>query len=174
MGTGKSTLGPAVADSLGWTFVDLDRIIASEAGRTIPEIFAEEGEQGFRRRESEALERVAGMEDVVVGLGGGTILDPANRERLLGTGMLVCLTARLATLVQRVLSGPMDRPLLHDEHGHALEGAALIDRIRTLLRERSAAYAAAHVMVETDEGSVEETASMIVEAVRADTRTPAG
>jgi len=174
MGTGKSTLGPAVADRLGWTFVDLDQVITSEAGRPIPDIFTDEGEPGFRRREREALERVAAMEDVVVSLGGGTILDPTNRERLLETGMVVCLTARLATLVHRVLSGPMDRPLLNDENGRALEGAALVDRIRSLLRERSAAYAAAHVMVETDDGSVEETATMIVEAVRADTRAPAG
>lgn len=166
MGTGKSTLGPAVARSMGWEFVDLDEVIVQEAGRSIPAIFAEEGESGFRSREREALEHVSGLERVVVGLGGGTVLDSANRKRLVETGMLVCLTARLATLARRVLSEQAVRPLLQDDGGRMLEGTALTDRIKALLLQRTTAYAAAHVTVETDDASVEETADRIIEAVR--------
>lgn len=167
MGTGKSTLGPAVAQALGWEFVDLDDVIVREAGRPVPDLFAAEGEEGFRRREREALARVTRLEKVVVGLGGGAVLDPESRSLLLGTGTLVCLTARLSTLVTRLLSEAPIRPLLQDDGGRALEGDALAERIRALLLERKTAYASAHVTVDTDNGSIEETVGRIIDAVRA-------
>ncbi|MBX3173560.1 MAG: hypothetical protein KF709_04065 [Gemmatimonadaceae bacterium] len=84
-GAGKSTVGPLVAAALGWTFVDLDAEIEREAGKSVPEIFAAEGEAGFRRREREATARLANRRQVVVAPGGGWMLDPANRGAL-GSG----------------------------------------------------------------------------------------
>ncbi len=172
MGTGKSTLGPALARALGWEFVDLDDVVTLEAGRAIPDIFADEGEAGFRHRERQALEHVSGRERIVVGLGGGTVLDPVNRTRLVETGILVCLTARLATLVGRILSDPSVRPLLQDDGGRALEGGDLIERIRVLMQERTTAYASAHVTVETDDASIEESVDRIIGGVRAAAEEP--
>lgn len=166
MGSGKSTVGPAVAEALGWTFIDLDDAVVRAAGRPVPEIFEQEGEEGFRRREHDALMDAARREHVVVALGGGAIVDPVNRALVLETGVLVCLTARLVTLAERLTATASNRPLLKDGRGAVLEGEALVDRIRGLLLVRRAAYDAAHVAVDTDDGPAVESARRVIEAVR--------
>src|ERR1700683_4779598 len=75
MGSGKSTVGPLLARQLGWKFVDADDVIAAEAGATIPEIFAREGEAAFRERERAAIARLASEDALVLALGGGAIED---------------------------------------------------------------------------------------------------
>src|SRR5688572_33287316 len=92
MGAGKSSVGALLAERLGRPLVDLDRAIERAAGRSIPELFASEGEAGFRKREREALEAVAGQR-LVVALGGGAAAQPGAVERLLATGTLVYLRA---------------------------------------------------------------------------------
>ena len=84
MGSGKSTVGRIVADELGWEFVDLDRTVAERAGLSIPEIFESYGEYHFRNIERQALLVVLdGPEESVVACGGGVVIDPRNRTRLL-------------------------------------------------------------------------------------------
>ena len=75
MGSGKTTVGPLVAERLGWTFVDVDDVIVAEAGTTIPEIFRSEGETEFRRRERETIKKLAQCDGIVLALGGGAIED---------------------------------------------------------------------------------------------------
>lgn len=83
MGSGKSSVGRALARSLGWDFVDLDRAIEREAGRTIPEIFAESGEQHFRELEHRVLlDALEDRAERVVACGGGVVVRPDNREHL--------------------------------------------------------------------------------------------
>jgi shikimate kinase len=83
MGSGKTTVGRSLARKLGWEFVDLDRTIAKEAGRTIPEIFEYSGEECFRDLERRALlDALDGARERVIACGGGIVVRPENRERL--------------------------------------------------------------------------------------------
>ncbi len=75
MGAGKSTVGVCLAEILGWRFLDLDNLIESGCGQTVPEIFREHGESYFRARERQELERLSGEKRVVLALGGGSIED---------------------------------------------------------------------------------------------------
>ena len=75
MGSGKTTVGPLVAQRLGWSFVDVDDVIAAEAGLAIPKIFQRKREEAFRERERAAIARLAGGEGLVLALGGGAIED---------------------------------------------------------------------------------------------------
>ena len=113
--SGKTTLGAALAASLGVEFVDLDAAIAAAAGRGIPAIFAAEGEAGFRRRESEALAAVVashGGSRRVVALGGGALLSDSNRALCESSGTVLCLdTPPGEELARRLADKPSSRPL---------------------------------------------------------------
>ena len=148
MGTGKTVVGTIAARLLGRPFVDVDAEIAGRAGRSVPAIFAAEGEDGFRRREREAVAALAAREGQVVATGGGVLLDPANRAALADTGTLVLLTATPAALAAR-LADQTDRPLL--------AGATdLPARIAELLAARAEAYTACdHTIDTTDLAAVE-------------------
>ena len=117
MGSGKSTVGRIVSDRLGWDFVDLDTEIECRSGRPIPAIFEEDGEEAFRRIETEALREqvslVCSGRPRVVALGGGTFAFEKNREILDGAGLSVWLDADCDLLWSRV-SGDANRPLARD------------------------------------------------------------
>lgn len=104
-GAGKSVVGPLVAERLGWTCRDLDTIIATQRGKTIREIFEQDGEESFRRSESRALEEVCSSGRQVVATGGGIVLRAENR-RLLRSGPVIWLTADAATLWARLQADP--------------------------------------------------------------------
>jgi shikimate kinase len=155
MGTGKSAVGPLVARALGYTYVDLDREVEQAAGATVPQIFAREGEAGFRRREAEALDAVSARDRCVVATGGGAVLSSTNRERMARTGHVVCLTASPAAIVRRTRRGRSRRPLLAGT-------GSLESRVRNLLAERSVYYAECHHMVDTTGRPVAAVAKEIV------------
>jgi shikimate kinase len=111
MGSGKSTVGKAVAETVGAVFYDTDEMVVDEEERTIAQIWADEGEEGFRRREARAVQSVP--EDAIVAGGGGVVLDPANRETMARSGKVVWLRADAATLTER-LQGATGRPLLSE------------------------------------------------------------
>lgn len=123
MGVGKSTVGRLLAERLGGTFVDTDAVVATEAGCSIPELFAEEGEQGFRRREAEVCLRMLASPITVVSLGGGAVESVSVREALSVVPHVVWLRARTETLLARLGSGD-GRPLLADDPQGALETLA--------------------------------------------------
>ncbi len=112
MGSGKSTVGKLVAQNLGFTFADTDHLIIESAGRSIPEIFAAEGEAGFRQRETEALRSLAGRQRLVIATGGGIVTQPANLPLLRQLGAVVWLDAEPERLHRRIAHS-QDRPLLH-------------------------------------------------------------
>jgi shikimate kinase len=120
MGAGKTTIGRMVADRLGWVYLDSDAEVEATTGRTVPEIFAAEGEQAFRAKETEVLRDALRQEHVVVSVAGGAVLDPANRELLRASGKVVWLRAQVSTLARRVGDGT-GRPLLGDDPAAALE-----------------------------------------------------
>lgn len=152
MGVGKSAVGPLVAARLGLPFVDLDERVATAAGDTLAGVFAAEGEAGFRRREGEALDRVAGAA-AVVACGGGVVLSPENVARLRESGLVVWLDAPSAVLRERVGMGE-GRPLLAGAPG---------ERLDQILRARQEAYAAAaHHRVDTAGRAPDEVAEEVV------------
>ena len=155
MGTGKSTVGRAVAERAGVPFVDLDDLVVDRAGRSIPEIFAALGEPAFRRLEAEALAHVLQGPPHVVALGGGALLDRDRRRHALARARIVTLSARPETIAGRVAGH--GRPLLD-------VAADRLARIRDLLALRADAYAEAHATVVTDGRSVDAIAAEVVDA----------
>lgn len=150
MASGKSTVGPLVADELDLDFVDLDDHIESDAGHSIPEIFAREGELGFRQRETKALWDVSRRDGVVVALGGGATVDPNNRDYAKEHGLLVYLKVDAETILDRVADEADHRPLLQDDDGAPLDRVAMQKRIERLLSERRSAYEQSHATVDAD------------------------
>ena len=165
MGSGKTTVGPRVAARLGQPFLDLDRLIRAHDGRSIPQIFAEEGEAGFREQEADFLRKTADTEDLVVALGGGALVDADNRAFAKEHGRVIYLEVSPATIVERVGEEAEQRPLLQDEEGTPLAGAALLTRIESMLDERRESYEAAHATVDANQ-LVEAVETAVVETVQ--------
>jgi shikimate kinase len=155
MGSGKTTVGPLVAERLGWTFVDVDDVIAAEAGSTIPEIFRSEGETEFRRREREVIFKLLDKSQLVLALGGGAIEDAMTRERLIMNPetLLVHLEVRLETTLARCKGTEHLRPVLADEAN-----------LRERYERRLPLYRMAHVSIAVDGLSPAEVAVAIVNA----------
>ncbi len=101
-GTGKTTVGRMLAERVHWTFVDADAHLEQTAGRSIKEIFALEGEAGFRDRESRNLRALAGRSRCVIATGGGIVLADENRRLLRDTGFVVWLTAPVEVVASRI------------------------------------------------------------------------
>jgi 3-dehydroquinate synthase len=104
-GAGKTTTGMLLADRLGWRLLDTDAMIESQAGRTVAQIFREEGEDAFRQREAEALQTAATQEQVVVATGGGAVISATNRSLMRQQGLVVYLATAIDTAWQRVMGG---------------------------------------------------------------------
>ncbi len=111
MGAGKTTIGKLLARRLGRNFVDSDQRIEERTGVKIPVIFDIEGEQGFRRRESQVLEELSKQPDLVVATGGGVVLSEANRTCLTRSGLVVYLCLPPQMLWERTRQDK-NRPLL--------------------------------------------------------------
>jgi shikimate kinase len=143
-GTGKSTVARLLAERLRWDWIDADALLEARAGMTIRQIFAAEGETGFRERESLVLAELGGKERHVIATGGGVILRPANRQLIQAGGLVVWLTADPATIWDRLQSDATTanrRPTL------TVGGRAEIEQ---LLREREPYYrACAHIAADT-------------------------
>jgi len=110
-GSGKSTIGRLLAARLGLPFTDLDAVIVEMAGRPIPQIFAEEGELGFRAREKQAFADMAARPRHVIALGGGALLNPECRALAESNGVVLCLACTLEALCHRIDNAPGSRPL---------------------------------------------------------------
>jgi shikimate kinase len=150
MGSGKTTVGHLLAERLGWTFHDLDDEIERRTGMTVPQIFAEKGEEAFRRQESAALASLLGKQHMVLALGGGAPETFANQLMLEQTPhtAVVYLAAPLETLVARCERQAEDReatarPLLS-------EAAARFQR-RHPVYERMATHCVTTTEMEADE-----------------------
>jgi shikimate kinase len=158
MGSGKSTVGPLLAQRLGWSFIDVDDVIEAEAGVPIAELFARHGEAAFREREQATIAHLHTAGDAqVLALGGGAIEHPATRELLLtapGT-ILVHLEVELATTLARCSGTEHIRPILADE-------ANLASRYQ----RRLPLYRTAHVSIAVDALTPEEAVDAILRASR--------
>ena len=140
MGSGKSTVGPHVAQRLERPFVDLDDVIEADAGRSVAEIFSSEGEAGFRDRESRCLQRALAGDGSVVAVGGGAPMRQENWARIRDSNCVVALMAEPDELARR-LNGSTERPLLQRNGSSA---------ISSLLPNRLPRYLEADLIVRTD------------------------
>ena len=137
-GSGKSTVGRLLAEQLGWTFVDTDALIESQAGSTIADVFATEGEAGFRAREGEAIVQITQDIRQVIAVGGGAVTDRRNVERLRGAGKVIWLTAPPEVLWQRISRDERSGTTRPD-----LTPAGGLDEVRAVLAGRQDIYRAA-------------------------------
>lgn len=131
MGSGKSTIGPVLADHLGYRFVDIDTLIERVSGCSIAEIFSDYGEGEFRQRESATLQSVASWHSLVVATGGGVVLKPQNWG-IMRQGVVIWLNCPKQLLLRRLARDPSSRPLLN--------GSDLEEKVKQLLTQRECYY----------------------------------
>ncbi len=157
MGSGKSTVGPLVAQRLGWAFLDVDDVIEAQAGATIAEIFALHGEAAFRDREHATIALLATGDALVLALGGGAIEREATRTLLLGdpATLLVHLEVELATTLARCGGTEHTRPVLADEANLAAR-----------YQRRLPLYRTAHVSIAVDALTPDQIADAVLRAAR--------
>ena len=156
-GTGKSSVGERVAMALGWKLVDMDSVLEAQAGKSVPRIFAEDGEAAFRQREKELLERICQESEQVISTGGGVVVDEENRNLILARGLVVCLEASPETICRRLSdegNSGTERPLL--------SGPDPLERIRRLKAERQGFYSIAHHTIDTEDLTLHEVATAVV------------
>jgi len=158
MGCGKSTVGHLLADRLGMTFLDLDSYLEREAAMSVSDIFASEGEDGFRRREHDACVTLGRREGLVLATGGGAVLRDDNVEALKQNGVLVWLSVSPLTVVAR-LKDDTSRPLLQREDKD--------EAIRALLEARAPLYTRAADLTVGADGNPDDTADAVIEALTA-------
>ncbi len=168
--TGKSQAGRKVAERLGWEFIDTDDEITRRAGKSIPRIFAEEGEEHFRKLEREVLREACEGERRVISTGGGAILFPENRELMRNSGIIICLEAKPETIYRRLLkdaeegSEKVVRPLL--------SGPDPLGRIYRLKQYRQPFYGIADWTVHTDNLTLDEVCEEIIRGFEYARRKP--
>jgi len=153
MGTGKSSVGRAVADSLHFTFLDTDHVIEARADKSIKDIFAQDGEPVFRDLEARIVEELTHRSKTVISTGGGLPTREANLNSLKSHALVLCLWASPEAIYERVRDHS-HRPLLNDPDPLA--------RIRDLLAVREAYYRQADVLVNTEMRSIREVAMQVL------------
>ncbi len=130
MASGKTTIGRHLAERLGWRFYDADHEIEARSGVSIPYIFEQEGEAGFRARETQMLAELTSLDGVVVATGGGAPMFEINR-RLLARGLVIQLASSISDIIERTR---------HDTGRPLLAGEDRVDRIRKIMLERGPVY----------------------------------
>lgn len=154
MGAGKSRFGSVLAKRLGFRHIDTDREIEKAEQRSIPKIFEESGEAGFRKAESRALSEALKASQVVVSAGGGAVTVPGNCALLKDTSFVIWLRASLEAVLERTQGSP-SRPLLNveDPRGTVLR----------LMKEREPLYAAcANAQIQNDGGELGDRAEELI------------
>lgn len=157
MGVGKTAVGQRAAARLGARFVDTDQLIEQRTGRAIADIFATDGEAYFRRLERELVKELAAEQDRVIATGGGVVLDPNNLRDLGRTGVVICLWAEPAAILQRTQ---------HHTHRPLLQGPEPARRIAELLAQRAPLYRAIPLRVDTTLTTVDENVEAVLAIYR--------
>lgn len=157
MGTGKTTIGRAVAYRLKYQLLDSDHEIERQEDRTVAEIFDEQGEDHFRELERRFIDKGHAETNCVVACGGGLVVQPGMLDKLQKKGVVVCLHASLETILQRT-SANRNRPLLHVDDP--------MDRLRNLYAEREPIYRRAGAVILTDHRPTSDIISHVMRVYR--------
>ena len=131
MASGKSTIGPILANTLGWNFFDLDRLIEEVASKSIRQIFEENGEDYFRELETKTLRKTSELEDYIIALGGGTVAYQINLEVIKSAGYLIYLESSPEETYKR-LRFKRDRPALLFDGEEEPSKAEFMEKINSL------------------------------------------
>jgi len=162
--TGKTRVGRAVAEKLGWTYVDTDDEIVRLAGKPIPDIFGQDGEERFREYERDVLRRVCVEKEHVISTGGGAVVNATNREIMMDSGVVVCLEAQPATIYARLRKDAEENP--GQEIRPLLQHPDPLKRIEYLKSVRQPYYDLCDWAVHVDNLSVEEAADEVIRGWR--------
>ncbi|MHA1147047.1 MAG: shikimate kinase [Promethearchaeota archaeon] len=158
MATGKTTIGEILVSHLGtdYKFIEMDQMIIEDAGKSIPEIFAEDGEIRFREYEIAACKKASMMHKVVISCGGGVVLNKINIDYLKKNCNIILLTADAETIYKRAMKdGPETRPVINKEDPKT--------EIHNVLSFREPFYkAAAEITVDTSQKTIEEIVNEIL------------
>lgn len=161
MGTGKTAVGKVLAEKLGRKFVELDSLIEQKAGKSIPDIFQQDGEADFRELEIEVTKEVSKDKNLVIACGGGIVLNKINIDRLRQQSRIVYLTASLGVILKRVSGEAGERPLL--------KAASRALNIRELLGFRKPFYeGAADIIINTSKLDINSVAEQIINKLKDD------
>ena len=174
MASGKTQAGRLLAQRIGWPMIDADDEIVKRAGKSIEEIFRDGGEDAFREAEREVFKDLCSGQGQVVAAGGGAFVDPQNRDRMLASGTVICLSARPETIHRRIYGSggtnngesQPDRPMLGEDDPLA--------RIGELLTLRAEAYAQANHTVQTDDLTIEQVVQRIIDTCHLETEDTGG
>ncbi|MEM9399573.1 MAG: shikimate kinase [Verrucomicrobiota bacterium] len=158
MGSGKSSVGRAVAGLMRRPFVDTDEEVESMVGCKIKDIFARDGEAAFREIEEKVVSDVVDSEAQVIATGGGVVLSPSNRQSLWSYSVVFYLRAGAQCLIERI-GKDSNRPLLHVTCPQ--------DKLEKLLQERGSLYEQAHVIIDVQKLSIDAIAEKIIREFRA-------
>ncbi len=161
MGTGKSAVGKVLANRLNKKFIELDALIEQKAGKSIPEIFQQDGEIAFRALEIQTTKDVAQEKRVVIACGGGVVLNRINIDRLRQEAVIVYLTVLPNVILKRTSGSKTVRPLLNV--------ADQRERVKALLKFRKPFYErAADITIDTSRLTVEGVAEQIIDSLQKD------
>ncbi len=164
MGAGKSTVGPILANTLGWNFYDLDKVIEKNEGKKVREIFETNGEEYFRKIERMLLQKISVEQNVIISLGGGTMASEENLSLLKKSGRIFYLKASQEAIYKR-LKYKRDRPALHIDGDFPETREELMKLINKLLNEREKFYLLSDHIILTDNIPVGKTVDRIARII---------
>jgi shikimate kinase len=153
MGSGKTEVGKRLAQRLGYAFLDTDKLIEEKTGKSISEIFREEGESSFRELETEVIKNLSGITGYIISTGGGIVIREENILSLKNIGLVIWLKTSPETIINRI-SSETHRPLLNVDNP--------LEQIKKLLSIREQFYSKADVSIDTDGLEVDEVVKVIL------------
>ena len=165
MASGKSTIGPILANALGWNFFDLDKLVEAAAGKSVRNIFEEFGEKYFRELETEILKSTSELENYIIALGGGTVANNLNIEIIKSSGFLIYLESSPEETYKR-LRYKRDRPSLLFDGEEEPTRNEFLDRINSLLKKRIDYYNCANLKINTDNIPVGKTVDRLIHIIK--------
>lgn len=165
MAAGKSTIGPILANTLGWDFKDIDKVIEKKADKKITQIFSDDGEKYFRELEKKTLQELSLLNNIIIALGGGTIASNENLKLIKNTGLLIYLKSSPETAYRR-LRFKRDRPALLFDGEEEPTKEQFIKRINELLNRRSKYYNQADIIIDTDSIAIGKTVDILAKIIK--------
>jgi shikimate kinase len=164
MASGKSTIGPILANALGWDFFDIDKEIENKEGMKITDIYRLKGEQYFRKVEHEMLRKLSKLNNTIISLGGGTAVSDINFQIINSSGTMIYLKSSPEAAYKR-LKFKRDRPALSFNENESPEAGEFLDRLKSLLEQRKEFYERADYTIDTDSIPVGKTVDKIVRII---------
>jgi shikimate kinase len=167
MAAGKSTIGPILANTLGWQFYDLDKEVEKKEGMKIVELFNQKGEEYFRKSETKILRELSNRNEVIISLGGGAIASDENFRIIKSSGKVIYLKSSPEIVYQR-LRFKRDRPAFIFEGEELPSEEQFLQRINELLDSRKKYYEQCDFIIDTDSQKVGKTVDILANFITKD------